>query len=326
MELKTPLTFNHVYSSAPWGGGWIRTLFGRTDAPDICSESWEISGHPFGMSLMKTGPYAGCSLADLTKKFGVALVGTKAPDPGRFPLLIKLLDARRSLSVQVHPSTTNAALTGGEPKTEAWIVLAAAPGATLYAGAEPGTTEESFRAAAAHGEAMVGTLARHSVKDGDALYIPGGVVHAIGAGCLVYEVQQSSNTTYRFYDWDRVDALGNRRPLHIEQAFKSLDLGFPPVHLHRARDPEAQGNNIWRTYVHSPFFTIRELELKDEVEIKMDGSTFISFFVLEGGVKITSGGESVEAMRGASALVPAAAESCRLKARISATKLLVTTL
>ena len=141
MELKTPLTFNHVYSSAPWGGGWIRTLFGRTDAPDICSESWEISGHPFGMSLMKTGPYAGCSLADLTTKFGVSLVGTKAPDPGRFPLLIKLLDARRTLSVQVHPSAANAALTGGEPKTEAWIVLAAAPGATLYAGAEPGTTE-----------------------------------------------------------------------------------------------------------------------------------------------------------------------------------------
>ena len=112
MELKTPLTFSHVYSSAPWGGGWIRTLFGRTDAPDICSESWEVSGHPFGMSRMKNGPYAGCSLADLTEKFGTALTGTKAPVPGRFPLLIKLLDARRSLSVQVHPSEANASLTG----------------------------------------------------------------------------------------------------------------------------------------------------------------------------------------------------------------------
>lgn len=326
MELKTPLTFSHVYSSAPWGGGWIRTLFGRTDAPDICSESWEVSGHPFGMSRMKNGPYAGCSLADLTEKFGTALTGTKAPVPGRFPLLIKLLDARRSLSVQVHPSEANASLTGGEPKTEAWVVLAAAPGAALYAGAEPGTSEESFRAAVAHGEAMVGTLSRHAVKDGDALYIPGGVVHAIGAGCLIYEVQQSSNTTYRFYDWDRVDALGKSRPLHIEQAFKSLDLGFPPVHLHRARNPQAQGLNMWRTYIHSPFFTIRELTLADEVEIPLDGSTFLSLFVLDGGVKVTSGGESVEVMRGSSALVPADAGACRLKARISATKLLVTTL
>ncbi len=326
MDLKTPLTFSHVYSSAPWGGGWIRTLFGRTDTPDVCSESWEISGHPFGMSQMRNGPYAGCSLADLTKKFGAALVGTKAPDPGRFPLLIKLLDARRTLSVQVHPNEANASRTGGEPKTEAWVVLAAAPGAALYAGVEPGTTEASLRAAVDHGEAMVGTLARHAVKDGDALYIPGGVVHAIGAGCLVYEVQQSSNTTYRFYDWDRIDALGNARPLHIEQAFQSLDLDFPPVHLHRARRAVAQGANIWRTYVQSPFFTIRELELKDEVEIPLDGSTFLSLFVLDGGVKVTSGGESEEAMRGASVLVPAAAGACRLKARISATKLLVTTL
>ncbi len=326
MEIKTPLTFAHVYSSAPWGGGWIRTLFGRTDAPEICSESWEVSGHPFGMSRLRNGPYAGCSLAELAEEFGAALVGTKAPDPRRFPLLIKLLDARRSLSVQVHPNESNAALTGGEPKTEAWVVLAAAPGAALYAGAEPGTSEESFRAAVEHGEAMVGTLSRHAVKEGDALYIPGGVVHAIGAGCLIYEVQQSSNTTYRFYDWDRVDALGHGRPLHIEQAFKSLDLGFPPVHLHRARNPVEQGANIWRTYVRSPYFTIRELELRDELDIPLDGSTFLAIFALEGGVKVTSGGESAEIMRGSSAVVPAAAESCHLKARISATKLLVTML
>lgn len=326
MELKKPIVFSHVYSSAPWGGKWIRSLFGRTDAPDVCSESWEVSGHHFGMSVLKNGPYVDCTLADLTEKFGTTLVGTKAPDPKRFPLLIKLLDARRSLSIQVHPNERNAVLTNGEPKTEAWIVLAAAPGAAIYAGAQPGTSEESFREAVDQGEALIGTLARHPVKDGDAVYIPGGVVHAIGAGCLIYEVQQSSNTTYRLYDWDRIDALGNARPLHVEQAFKSIDLNFPPVHLHRARDEKYVGENIWRTYVRTPYFTVRELELKDEIEMELDGSTFISFFVLDGGVKLTSGGESVEVMRGSSAIVPADAEKCRLKARISATRLLVTTL
>lgn len=326
MSIETPLVFTHVYSSAPWGGSWIRSLFGRTDAPEVCSESWEVSGHPFGMSLVRFGKFAGRSLADLTTEFGVDLVGTKAPDPKRFPLLIKLLDARRSLSVQVHPNEANAALTGGEPKTEAWVVLASAPGASLYAGVEEGTSVESLRAAVEQGESLVGILTRHTVHEGEAIYVPGGVVHAIGAGCLIFEVQQSSNTTYRFYDWDRVDAFGHRRPLHLEQAFKSLDIGFPAVRPKRPEEEIQDGNNIWRTYSRTPFFTIRELDLNEETEIKLDGSTFVSIFTRDGGTKLTSGGESAEVMRGCSALVPAAAGSYRLKPRTSSTKLIVTTL
>lgn len=326
MTLSAPIQFSHVYSSAPWGGGWIRSLFARTDAPSICSESWEISGHKFGLSVVQDGPYAGLSLAEMTEEFGAKLVGTKAPDPHRFPLLLKLLDARRSLSVQVHPNENNAVLTAGEPKTEAWIVLAAAPGAALYAGVRPGVTEADFRQAAEQGEAVVGLLSRHEVKEGDAVYIPGGVVHAIGAGCLIYEVQQSSNTTYRLYDWDRVNAFGNGRPLHIDQAFKSIDFKFPSIHLHRARNENHVGANVWRTFVHTPFFTVRELDLRDEITLDMDGSTFISVFVLDGGMKVSTEGGVCEVMRGSSVLVPACAGQCKFAAQISSTRALVTTL
>lgn len=321
-----PLVFGHIYSSAPWGGGWLKTLFGRIDAPEVCSESWEISGHQFGMSVVAGGSFSGRTLASLAEEYGSDLVGTKAAAPSRFPLLFKLLDARRSLSVQVHPNAMAAAATGGEPKTEAWVVLAAAPGASLYAGVRRGVKEKLFREAVAQGEAIVGLLERHNVKAGDVLYIPGGVVHAIGAGCLIYEVQQSSNSTYRFYDWDRVDAYGRGRPLHLEQAFKALDLAFPPVAVHRAARERVDGANTWKSLVKCPSFRIHELELADEVALPMDGGSFVAVFALEGGVKIETDAGAVEVMRGGSALVPACSRTCALRARTSATRLIVTTL
>lgn len=315
-KIMIPLVFRHVYSSAPWGGGWLRSLFARTDAPEICSESWEISGHPYGMSVVDGGIYDGRTLDSLVREFGVKLIGTKAPDKNRFPLLIKLLDARRSLSIQVHPNDRNAEKTGGEPKTEAWVVLEAAPGAALYAGVAPKTNESEFRTAVDHGEALVGMLSRHRVNSGDVIYIPGGVVHAIGAGCLVFEVQQSSDTTYRLYDWDRIDSNGRARPLHIPQAMQSIDFNFPPVRPHRRRS----------LLVHSRYFTVRQIALRTLRKIRLNGSTFLAIFVLDGGVKITSGGASVEVMRGSSALVPADAKICEIDPRTTTTKIILTTL
>lgn len=317
MHVKTicePLVFSHVYSSAPWGGEWLRCLFARTDAPEVCSESWEISAHPHGMSVVTGGAYDGRTLGSLVKEFGAKLVGTAAPDPRRFPLLIKLLDARRSLSVQVHPNEKTARSTGGEPKTEAWVVLEASPGASLYAGVEKGISAADLEDAAAHGEAIVGTLKRHLVRPGDVVYVPGGTVHAIGAGCLIYEVQQSSDSTYRLYDWDRGD--GRARPLHIREALKSLDRSMPSVKVHRGGT----------TLVRSRNFKIVRTALKAERRLRLDGRTFVALFVLDGGVKITSGGVSVDVMRGNSALVPAAAGVCTLKPRTAATRLIITTL
>lgn len=309
-----PLKFCHVYSSAPWGGGWLKTLFARTDAPEVCSESWEISGHPHGMSVVDGGSYDGRTLASLVKEFGASLVGSAAPDSTRFPLLIKLLDARRSLSVQVHPNAKTAKALGGEPKTEAWVVLEASPGAALYAGVERGVTAVDLENAAKHGEAVLGTLKKHNVRPGDVVFVPGGTVHAIGAGCLVYEVQQSSDSTYRLYDWDRGD--GKLRPLHIPQAIKALDRSMPVAKVHRC------GSSL----VRSRQFKIVRSQLKSERKFRLDGRTFLSVFVLDGGIRITSGGVSIDVMRGNSALVPASAGFCIMKPHTVNTKLILTTL
>ena len=225
---KGLLKFSHVYSSAPWGGKMVGRHFVRTDVPKVCSESWEISGHRYGMSAVVGGPYAGRTLDDLVKAYGRELVGTKSPTVDRFPLLFKLIDARWPLSIQVHPNNGNAALTGGEPKTEAWYVIKAFPGAALYAGLKHPFEEQDLRDIVAQGPILLDQLNPLQVTAGDMLYIPGGMPHAIGGGCFIYEVQQSSDTTFRLYDWGRVGLDGRPRTLHVREALAAMDLSLPP--------------------------------------------------------------------------------------------------
>lgn len=323
-ELRKPLVFGHVYSSAPWGGGAFADVFGRRDVPEICSESWEISGHPFGMSRVAAGAFAGASLLELATRFGVALTGRKAPDHKEFPLLFKLIDARENLSVQVHPNQRNAPLTRGTPKTEAWVVLEARPGACLYAGLVPGTGEALLRKAVAGGAKVLERLLRYPVHAGDVLFIPGGMVHAIGGGCLIYEIQQSSNTTYRLYDWDRRDEQGAGRALHIEESFKSVEYGIAPQPLRHLQSGIT--HNRWRTVVKSPYFKVRDVILAKDMLFPLDGASFVAVFALEGRSAVVSGGAEVVLTKGESALIPACAESCALKPVDGTSRLLLSSL
>ena len=315
--MKTPLTFIPVYKDYIWGGDRLSKQFHRVGTPTPCAESWEISAHPDGTSIVAQGKYAGRSLADLAVEFGAVLMGTKTPDPTRFPLLFKLIDARDKLSVQVHPNNANAVLTHGEPKTEMWYVLDRVQGSSLYAGLRKGTTPDVLRAALSDGTADK-CLTEVQVNPGDAIFIPGGLVHAIGDGCLIYEVQQNSNTTYRLYDWNRVAADGKSRPLHIEESFKTIEWD-------NARMRECANARIanFKALVSCTFFQVGKLALAGCTSITHDGTTFTALFVENGNISVEAGGETVQLTKGMSCLIPAAAHKFTLSGNAS---LIITTL
>ncbi|MEM1442846.1 MAG: type I phosphomannose isomerase catalytic subunit, partial [Verrucomicrobiota bacterium] len=184
----------------------------------------EVSAREEADSEVEGGPLAGKTLRELWKDATLKsqVFGTKAPDGDRFPLLCKILDARDRLSIQVHPPASVAEELGGEPKTEVWYIAYAEPGAELYVGVEPGVDENSFRSSLEEGTAETAVHAI-PVVTGQHIFIPSGRLHAIGAGLLIYEIQQNSDTTYRVYDWNRIGLDGKPRDLHIEESLRCID-------------------------------------------------------------------------------------------------------
>ncbi|MCG8600763.1 MAG: class I mannose-6-phosphate isomerase [Verrucomicrobiales bacterium] len=220
------LHFKPIYQTRVWGGRTLESRFQRElpDAESPFGESWEISAREEADSKIVGGSLAGKTLleiwgdADLRSQ----IFGPDAPDQERFPLLCKILDARDKLSVQVHPPDSVAGELGGEPKTEVWYIAAADPGAELYVGVKDGVSEETFREALNSGtvEELVHVI---PVKEGEHIFIPSGRLHAIGAGLLIYEIQQNSDTTYRVFDWNRVGLDGRPRDLHVEESLRCID-------------------------------------------------------------------------------------------------------
>ena len=218
-----PLTFEPVFKNYPWGGRNLETLLGRTIPDGIVAESWEVAAHANGSSPIATGALKGKTLQEAMATWGVDLVGSRNAEDlaqGRFPLLIKLLDANSWLSVQVHPEDAYARIHEGESgKTEMWVVIHAEPGAELIYGFAPGVTRERFAAAIEAGETEK-YLHKVVVKAGDVVFVPTGSIHGLGPGILIAEIQQNSDTTYRIYDW------GRPRPLHIEKSLEVLDFNL----------------------------------------------------------------------------------------------------
>lgn len=221
-----PLRFTPILKSRAWGGDSLRAFGKAVPAGVRIGESWEIAdlAPPVedGESRVASGPFVGRSLHQLVTSHRTAMIGrTKAPGD-RFPLLVKYLDAEENLSVQVHPTAAYAAThPGAHPKTEAWLVVRAAPGASVYRGIRPEVTPERFRRAIEDGSA-VDLLVRQEVRAGDLVPLESGLCHALGAGVVVAEVQTPSDTTFRVYDWNRNDPA---RPLHVEQAMECIVFG-----------------------------------------------------------------------------------------------------
>jgi mannose-6-phosphate isomerase len=220
--LNAPLTFKPIFQKRIWGGRKLEELFGKNiPVGKRIGESWEIVDRPEAQSMVRDGPLTDRSLHDLWVNFREEVFG-KARDAPRFPLLIKLLDAREKLSLQVHPAEEVAESLGGEAKTEFWYVAAAEPDAEIYVGLRNTMSRAQFEQALRSGT-IADCVHTVPVKAGDAMFLPSGRFHAIGAGNVLVEIQQNSDTTYRVFDWNRVDDKAQPRSLHIEEALQCID-------------------------------------------------------------------------------------------------------
>lgn len=317
-----PLTFSPAYKDYTWGGRNLATQLGRTLPDGIVAESWDVAAHPNGASIVRAGALAGETLTAVMARWGESLVGTRnreALGRGRFPLLIKLLDARRWLSVQVHPDDDYARAHAGDlGKTEMWVVLHAEPDSEVIFGFAPGTTRQDFADALAKGDPEP-FLHRVRVGMGDVVFVPAGAIHALGPGLIVAEIQQNSDTTYRIYDW------GRPRPLHIEQALEVLDFGLVAPEV--VKPQRLAETPVRELLAECAYFRTERLTLRSGVSVQeaCTGATFEIWGVLQGAIRLTHSGAPVELAAVDWVLLPAAMGGYAIEASADAVLLRVTT-
>lgn len=309
--MAEPLFMEPVLQEKIWGGTKLRDIYGYNIPSETTGECWAISAHPDGIATVKNGRFAGTPLSVLFAEHP-ELFGN--PEQAQeFPLLTKIIDARDDLSVQVHPDDLYGRAHAGEQgKTECWYIIDAEPGAEIIYGHQAHSRKE-FEQLVDRGE-WDQLLRRVPVKPGDFFFVPAGTVHAIGKGITILETQQSSNTTYRLYDYDRKDPAGNPRPLHIQE---SLDVSMLPH-----RDPqldletvEVKGNRI-TTYLHSDYFSVYKWEVHTELSFHAM-APYVLVSVLEGAGKLRAGGQTYTIEKGDHFILPNDVESWTLEGELT---------
>lgn len=298
-----PLLLKSALHVKVWGGRQLEQIMGKplpTDEP--YGESWEIHDSV----TVVNGLLAGRKLGELASEYGQALLGDGNDPAEGLPLLVKLLDASDWLSVQVHPNDEQARALEQEPrgKTEAWYIIAAAPDAKLVIGVQPGTAPEAIGAAIAANQ-LEDVLVYETVQAGDVLSIPAGTIHALGPGLLIYEIQQSSDTTYRLYDWGRLGLDGSPRELHVEKSITVANTTTLPAIKHTA-DDQTQRVRV----VETPFFItwLYQLNALNGTTLELDtvDRRFHTLTCIEGTITVIAPGvEPIELSAGHSALIPA---------------------
>ncbi|MDO4707227.1 MAG: mannose-6-phosphate isomerase [Porphyromonadaceae bacterium] len=314
MELNRlyPLTFEPLLKEVIWGGQDIRPFKGLEPNDQKIGESWEISHVDDNYSVVAEGTLRGRNLDELIKTYGARLLGARVQQRfgTRFPLLIKFIDAQDNLSIQVHPDDALGMQRHNSfGKTEMWYVVKASPSAKLYSGFSEQSSPEDYVKRIAEGTIM-DVMKEYKVQAGDVFFLPAGRVHAIGAGCFVAEIQQTSNITYRIYDYDRTDVAGNKRELHTELAKDAIDY---TLHADYRTAYTAKLNEPTHL-VTSQYFETNLLDLDRPIErdwAAMD--SFVIYIVMEGALTLTDdAGNSVELHQGQSVLVPAEARGVSL--------------
>jgi mannose-6-phosphate isomerase len=313
-----PLTFHPILKERVWGGRNLERLYGKSLPPRVpVGESWEIADRPEGVSQIANGALAGKDLRWLMENHADELLGpAKAVRGGRFPLLVKILDAEERLSLQVHPPAHLAARLGGEPKTEMWYVASATASAELYVGLRHGVTRQEFERRIQEGT-VAECFHRHAVQAGDVMFLPSGRVHAIGAGNVVFEIQQNSDTTYRVFDWNRMGLEGRPRELHLAQSLACIDFDDHEPALIRTTPDCAQP--VWRQrLVRDPLFSVDVWELVEGSATIISCPVVVVIGVVSGRLQIQSSQAAVTLGPGQFCLLPASLRSVAAQAQARA--------
>lgn len=310
------LKFEPLLKQTIWGGNKIVAFKQLNSQLDQVGESWEISGVPGSETVVSEGPWKGRRLNELVRELKGQLVGDENYERygDEFPLLIKFIDASHDLSIQVHPDEETAHRQGHEHgKTEMWYVVNPTPGAALYCGLKQQITPEQYKAMVAD-DTITDALARYEVSDGDVFFIPAGRIHAIGAGCFVAEIQQTSDVTYRIYDYKRKDKDGNYRELHTKEAAESIDYAVQADY----RTHYEPQHDVPQQVVSCPYFTTAVYDLTEPMTL--DYSDLDSFVILIGlkgeGRLLTAGGTAVSLRAGETVLIPATATEIKVEGTI----------
>lgn len=311
------LTFDEKYVPRMWGGDALRRLYEKDTPQEAIGEAWLVSDHPFHTSIINRGPHAGQSFHNLLSENTEGILGHAVPltTHGRFPLLLKLLDAQRDLSIQVHPDDTLAAQLGevDNGKNEMWHILSAKTDSVLYCGLSEALDRSAIEDAINH-DAIAEHLNVLSATPGQSIFVPTGTIHSIGAGCMLAEIQQNSDLTYRIDDWGRVQSDGTPRELHREKAFQAIHSpnahpGATPTHHYLGPDE----NTTIHVLAACKQFAAEELLLNGIYRGSDRGDTFHLYLGKTGITTLSTTEDSIELAPGQAALIPAQAQGIELE-------------
>ncbi|WP_281297236.1 type I phosphomannose isomerase catalytic subunit [Flavobacterium limnophilum] len=309
-----PLQFEPILKERIWGGQKLKTILNKPIISDITGESWELSTVEGDVSIVANGEYKGKSLTELIDDNPNEILGTKVYERfgKQFPLLFKYLDAREDLSIQVHPNDELAKERHNSfGKTEMWYVMQADKEARIIVGFKENSNANDYLENLKN-KTLLSILDSVKVEEGDVFFLETGTVHAIGAGLVIAEIQQTSDITYRLYDFDRVDAAGNQRELHVDLALDAIN--YNKVDTHQKYDRKPNQSN---TVVDCPYFTTNFLPLDGEISVDKTGNTFTAYMCVDGSFELECEGTKFEYIKGDTVLIPAALKTFILSGKAS---------
>jgi len=309
-----PLQFQPILKDRIWGGTKLKTYLNKPITTEITGESWEISTVENDVSSIANGIFAGKSLNDLINEFPKEILGKKVYDKfgKQFPLLFKYLDAREDLSIQVHPNDKLAAIRHNSfGKTEMWYVMQADDDARLIVGFKEKSSQKEYLKNLEN-KTLIDILDTKKIKKGDVFFLETGTVHAIGAGTVIAEIQQTSDITYRLYDFDRVDANGNKRELHIDLALDAINYNVVD-----AQKNYSKVKNEANVMVECPYFTTNYIPLDGNIALVNDKNSFLVYMCVEGSFELEYNKETYSYKRGDTVLIPAEMDEFEISGKAS---------